>query len=80
MANFIEPSSTPALVAEYFKALGGGSRDDMADPPKEDDDIDYEKKVEVIHSTARHNYLLRNFLGFCLHFSLIYRLLSLYIV
>jgi hypothetical protein len=35
-------------VDEYFKALGGGSRADMADPPKEDDDDVFEKQTEVM--------------------------------
>lgn len=32
----------------YFKALGGGSRDEMAEPPKDDDDVTFEKQSEVV--------------------------------
>ncbi|CAG7724631.1 unnamed protein product, partial [Allacma fusca] len=41
--HMIEPTSTPDEVAEYFNALGGGSRADMEDPPEVDDDDVYEK-------------------------------------
>jgi hypothetical protein len=42
-----EPNSPQEHVDAYFKALGGGSRDDMADPPAEDDDATFEKLREV---------------------------------
>lgn len=45
--SFIEPNSPPEDVEAYFKALGGGSREEMADPPKEDDDVTFEKTTEV---------------------------------
>jgi len=45
--SFLEPTSPQDEVDEYFKALGGGSRAEMADPPKEDDDDQFEKQTEV---------------------------------
>ena len=47
MNHIAEPNSPAEDVAEYFKALGGGSRADMADPPAEDDDDVYEKTFKV---------------------------------
>lgn len=42
-----EPDTKEDEVSRYFEALGGGSRDDMQDPPDEDDDAKFEKHVEV---------------------------------
>jgi gelsolin len=51
--HVIEPTSSAEDVAEYFKALGGGSRADMADPPADDDDSAFEKQVETVVTLYR---------------------------
>ncbi|ODM95069.1 Gelsolin, cytoplasmic [Orchesella cincta] len=51
--QMIEPNSPQEEVDAYFKALGGGSRDEMADPPKEDDDVAFEKQTEGVVTLYR---------------------------
>ncbi len=51
--QMIEPNSTQDQVDAYFKALGGGSRAEMADPPAEDDDAIFEKTTESVVTLYR---------------------------
>jgi len=43
----VEPSTNEEEVSRFFKALGGGSRADLPDPPAEDDDDTFEKLAET---------------------------------
>ena len=45
--NSAEPTTNEEEVGRFFKALGAGSRLDLADPPAEDDDAAYEKSSDV---------------------------------
>lgn len=47
MYLFLDGSSTPDEISDFFKMLGGGSQSQVADEPKADDDQEFERKQDV---------------------------------